>query len=245
MLYLVGLGLDLKDISVGALENVKKCSKIYLESYTNVFPYSITDLEKIIGKKLIIAKRKDVEENPDFIKEAKTKKVALLVSGDPLTATTHVDLLLRAKKAGVKVKIHHAPSILTAIAETGLQLYKFGKTGSIAAWTGNFRPESFYNLIKRNDEMKAHTLLLVDIGLPGHEGLYYIKSIAKIRYDNEMIEDREFIVCEKLGTDDQKITIGKLKPMLKKRFSEPVCIIIPSELHFVEKEFLDLIKKEN
>lgn len=37
MLYLIGLGLgDAKDITVKGLETLKKCKKVYLESYTSL-----------------------------------------------------------------------------------------------------------------------------------------------------------------------------------------------------------------
>jgi len=110
MLYLIGLGLDKNGISVEGLEIIKKCKKVYLESYTNVFPYTTKDLEKVIKKAVIKADRSTVEEKEPFIEEAKKQKIALLISGDPLTATTHIDILisigltLQAKKSLVGKK---------------------------------------------------------------------------------------------------------------------------------------------
>jgi diphthine synthase len=236
MLYLIGLGLDKKDISLKALEAVKKCDSVYLEVYTNVILSSQKDIEKVIRKKVIKADRKDVEEGKEILENAKKKNVALLVSGDPLSATTHIELILRAKKEKIKVKVVHAPSVFTAVAETGLQLYKFGKTASIARWQPNFHPESFYDIIKENLRVHAHTLVLIDIGLDVREALGYIDSIAKMR-DPEMLE-RKIIACEQLGTDKQKISYGKLDELLKKKYSLPACIIIPGGLHFMEIEFL-------
>ena len=40
MLYLIGLGLSWKDISLKALEIINKCDKIYLETYTSVSDFS-------------------------------------------------------------------------------------------------------------------------------------------------------------------------------------------------------------
>jgi len=48
-----------------------------------------------------------------------------------LTATTHISLIEEAKRCGVKYKIIYNASILDAVAETGLQLYKFGKVTSM------------------------------------------------------------------------------------------------------------------
>jgi len=242
MLYLIGLGLDKKDISVSALEVLKKSDKVYLENYTNVFPYSIRELEKVIKKKVIKANRGMVEEKAPFIEEAKTQKIALLVSGDPLAATTHVDIILRAKKEKVNIRIFHAPSILNAVAETGLQLYKFGKTASIAKWQiPSFKPESFYDIIKENGSVGAHTLLLLDIGLSVKEALSYIESVAKTK--DPKILGREFVVCEKVGTEKQKVSIGVISDLIEKKFSLPACLILPGRLHFIEKEMLDTWRK--
>lgn len=41
----------------------------------------------------------------DILLEAKNSEVALLVVGDPLGATTHTDMLLRAKQFGVKTQV--------------------------------------------------------------------------------------------------------------------------------------------
>jgi len=46
-------------------------------------------------------------------------------------ATTHSDLVLRARDFNVKVKIIHNTSVFNTIADTGLSLYNFGKVASI------------------------------------------------------------------------------------------------------------------
>ena len=149
MLYLIGLGLgNEKDITVNGLEAVKKCDVIYLENYTSKLQCDVSRLEKLYEKKIILAERCDVEgdeskgKNPIIedakakIKDKKTgkeraKKVALLVIGDPMGATTHVDMVLRCKDLGIKFKVIHNTSIMNAIGIVGLELYKYGKTTSI------------------------------------------------------------------------------------------------------------------
>jgi len=237
MLYLIGIGLDKKDISLRALEAIKKCKFVYLDVYTNVFHYRINDIEKIIGKKIIKASRQLIEESDEIIKDAKKQNVALLVSGDPLIATTHVDLMLRAEKEKIPVKIIHAPSIFTAISETGLQIYKFGKTASIPKWTSSFKPESFFEIIQANQKINAHTLVLIDIGMPVNEALSQLSEVSKKR----KAKLKEIIVCERIGTDEGKISIGKIENLMKRKFRLPACLIIPSELHFLEKEALEKI----
>lgn len=239
MLYLIGLGLDLKDISLKGMEAIKKCHKIYLEIYTTLLPYKKAALEKIIGKKVIIAMREDVEnKGKEFVKEAQKKNVALLVYGDPLAATTHISLLQEAKKLKVPVKVLHNSSIFNAISETGLHLYKFGKTASIPEWHKGYEPVSFFNVVKENLSINAHTLLLVDIGLSFEKALYELEKASRGMINN-------IIVCSRLGTDEQYIVYSTLKELLKNKkiqakVKEPFCFIVPASLHFTEAEFLEL-----
>ena len=114
-LYIIGIGLnDEKDITLKGLEAVKKCDFVYLESYTSKLQCSVSDLEKLYGKKIILADRELVEKNSDEILQ-KDKDVAFLVIGDPMCATTHVDLMIRAKEKNIEVKVIHNASIVSAI----------------------------------------------------------------------------------------------------------------------------------
>jgi diphthine synthase len=87
--------------------------------------------------------------------------VALLVGGDPFSATTHTDLVLRAKEKGLQVEIVHNASILNAVGCCGLQLYNFGETISIPYWTDVWQPDSFFDKIIKNYKNKLHTLCLL------------------------------------------------------------------------------------
>lgn len=162
-LYMIGIGLwDEKDITVKGLEAVKKCDKVFLESYTSKLGVSIDKLEKFYGKKIILANRELVEKNASQILElAKTSKVSLLVIGDVFGATTHTDLYLRAKEKNIDVKIINNASILNAVGIVGLELYKYGKTTSIPFHNANV--EAPYDALKMNKKNKLHTLVLLDI----------------------------------------------------------------------------------
>lgn len=48
--------------------------------------------------------------------------VAFLVVGDPFGATTHTDLVLRAKQKNIPTKVVHNASIMNAIGCCGLQV---------------------------------------------------------------------------------------------------------------------------
>lgn len=232
MLYLIGLGLNEKGISKEGLLALESCSKVYLETYTVNFPYAFEDLH--LGKKKIEAlERKDVESNL-LIKEAKSRNIGLLVYGSPLFATTHLTLINDANEQGIRTKVVYAASVFDAIAETGLQLYKFGKTASMPAWKKNFEPDSFIEIIKQNKGIKAHTLILVDIGLG------FKRAVEQLR---ESCKRKEFnlgkvVVCSQLGTTNQKIFYNSLDKINSIDINFPFCIIIPSELHFTEEETL-------
>ena len=66
------------------------------------------------------------------LRRAKEEKVAFLVSGDPLIAATHVDLRIRAEKQGIKTRVVHGASVISAvIGLSGLQNYKYGRSVTI------------------------------------------------------------------------------------------------------------------
>ena len=146
MLNLIGLGLNNeKSITLEGLETLKQSDKIYLETYTSKWYGSLENLEEMIGKKIIQLKRLGLEENSEkILEEAKTQKISLLVIGDPLVATTHITLLLEAKKKGIKTRVIHNASIYSSVGETGLHLYKFGATVTLPfpEKTNNQLPES-------------------------------------------------------------------------------------------------------
>jgi len=77
------------------------------------------------------------------------------------SATTHTDLVLRARSQNIEVKTIHNASIMNAIGCCGLQLYNYGQTVSIVFFTETWRPDSFYPKIKANRDIGLHTLCLL------------------------------------------------------------------------------------
>lgn len=76
-------------------------------------------------------------------------------------ATTHSDLVVRAKDLGLEVKVIHNASVMNAVGVCGLQLYRYGETVSIPFFTETWRPDSFYEKIQRNRQLGLHTLCLL------------------------------------------------------------------------------------
>ncbi|KAH6635019.1 tetrapyrrole methylase [Chaetomium sp. MPI-SDFR-AT-0129] len=165
MLYLVGLGLsDETDITVKGLEVVKKASRVYLEAYTSILLVDKSVLETYYGRPVIVADREMVESDSDAIlHDAQNVDVAFLVVGDPFGATTHTDIVLRARELQIPVRTVPNASIMSGIGAAGLQLYNFGQTVSMVFFTDNWRPASFYDRIKENRDIGLHTLVLLDI----------------------------------------------------------------------------------
>lgn len=237
MLYLIGLGLwDENDISLRAIEALKKCQDVYMETYTNKWLGDIERLEKLISKKIKHLKRLQVES--DMLTDiAKETDVALLVPGDPLVATTHVQLMIDAKQKGVDVKVVHSSSIYTAVAETGLQLYKFGRATTLAFIEKSFKPSSPYEMIMENRKAGLHTLVLLDV----KEDNRYMTIADGIEVLAQLGMDLDFkiVACCQLG-GHQRIRYGAMQELTKDpSLSEtPAAIIIPGRLHFKEEEAL-------
>lgn len=235
MLYIIGLGLNEDGISKYGLEIVKRCKRIYLEDYTVDFPYSKGRLEEVIEKKIIPADREFIE-GFEIVDEAKRLDVALLIYGSPFTATTHISLIQEAKKCGIRYKVIYNASIFDAIGETGLQIYKFGKIASIPKWEKNFNPSSFMEIVRENQSIEAHSLMLIDIGLNFQDALNQLKEAAQ----QYKINLKKIIVCQALGTKDKKILYKDIRELEEcEEIKKPYCIIIPSKLHFIEKEVLE------
>ncbi|SNX83996.1 probable DPH5 - diphthamide methyltransferase [Melanopsichium pennsylvanicum] len=169
VLFVIGLGLaDEHDITLKGFEAVKSSERIYLESYTSILmvPGFKERLEKLYQKPVILAHRETVELEADSILQgAATANVAFLVVGDPLSATTHTDLILRAKQSSpsIPVKIIHNASIMTAIGSSGLAGYNFGQTVSVPFWSEDWKPDSWLERIGENLRIGLHTLALSDI----------------------------------------------------------------------------------
>lgn len=245
-LYFIGIGLnDEKDITVKGLEAVKKCKYVYLESYTSILHVSLQKLEEFYGKKITLADRAMVEKHAnDIIVDAKESDVAFLVIGDIFGATTHIDMVLRARKEGIKCEFIHNASIMNAIGVVGLELYKFGKTTSIPFPEKGFKPETYYDVIKMNKEMGLHTLVLLDLRpveqrfVTVNLGIQYLLEISASRGDSVFDENTMVVGCARIGGDFH-IKYGKAKDLLTHDFGKPLhCIIIPGKLHFIEEEAL-------
>ena len=251
-LYFIGLGLyDEKDVSLRGLETIKKCDVVYLEDYTSMLSCDVKKLEKLYGKKIILSSREQVENKAEdtILKDALEKNVAFLVIGDPMSATTHIDLRLRAEKACIECIVVHNASVFSSVGVTGLQLYKFGRTTSIPFQEENWHPETPYDVIKENRKSGLHTLILLDLKpnekkfMTINQAIEYLLNIERKRREKVFYKSLFCVGCARLGSLKPYIKVGDAEQLLKENFGKPMhCLIVPGKLHFAEEEALELFK---
>ena len=243
MISLVGLGVAY-DITEQGMEALRECDAAFCEVHTMPVPREYVEkLETEGGKKIEIIGREEVEGN-FLIERAKEGDVCLLCGGDPLAATTHISLLVDARKAGVGAKVVHNSSVFSAAAgKSGLQPYKFGKTVTVSFWRENYRPTSPLLLIEKNLEAGMHTLVLMD--LDKELGLMDAKLGLELLGKMEEKEGRKvlpekLVVLSRVGYPDEKISWGNAGELPERELGKaPFCIVAPAGLHEVEKEYLE------
>lgn len=239
-LYLIGIGIEPKDLSLKALEALKLCEEVFLETYTSPFAFdAVQSLEKIIDKKIKILQRPELEENShQIIDLAKNKNIAVLIPGDPLAATTHFQIVLEALNSKIKCEVIHAQSIFTLVARTGLQLYKFGKACSIP----NFYSETPYFVLEQNLSIAAHTLFLIDLNLSLAQAIDLLLKLEEKFKKNIFTSSTLCLACSCLGRDKEKIVYGESEKIKNLNLEKPLSLIVPSDLHFLEAEALERFK---
>jgi diphthine synthase len=248
-LVFIGLGLhDENDITLKGLDEAKRCDVLFTESYTSKLKEgAIQELEKKIGKEMIALGRSEVESGEIILHEAREKAVGFLVPGDAMSATTHIDLRLRAQKEGIKTKVVCGVSIVTAATGLlGLQSYKFGRTTTLPFKQKGYFPSSPYDAIKRNREMGLHTLVLLDLKESGEtmsvaEALDYL--MEKERSDKGMVLSNNDLVCAlgDVSSDEPEVVCDSIMNLVKREMRSKIfCLVIPGDLHFMEEEALKI-----
>ena len=256
-LSLVGLGIsDEKGVSLSGLEELRSCEKLFAECYTNLLPEgTLKRLQGLVGKKIQLLSREAVEGEKTLLEAASSCKTALVVPGDPMIATTHISLVLAAKKRGIAVRIFHAASILSAaIGESGLQAYKFGKTVTLAYWRENYRPMAAYDVIAENLSRGLHTLLLLDIDeklgpMKPSDAAKLLLEMEKKGKKGILLPETKIVLLQGVGRDDElkkycglgelpgsPTSASHLQPASQK--SSPAVLIVLGKLHFLESEYL-------
>jgi len=246
MLFFIGLGLlGAKGIPLIGLDVAKKAEKVYLDVYTSpITQDEIISLKGLIGKEIVIVGRDFIEDGREIINQARQKNVVLITSGDPMVATTHMDLRLRAEKYGIKTHVIHNSSILCALpGETGLHAYNFGRT--VTLMRGLTSSSTVYEVIHENLTRSLHTIILLEYDhstgffLKPNEALNSLLNMEK-DFKQGIIDDETFvIIASRIGSDSQILSGGKIRSLIDKDYGEPPhAIIVPGKLHFTEIDAL-------
>ena len=254
-LFLVGLGLcDESDMGMRAIEVLCTCRTVFAESYTNLMREgTLRRLGERVGRKIVLLGREEVEEEKKILDACADGPTALLVPGDPMTATTHSSLAAAARKRHIPAHSLHAASIFTAApGAAGLQIYKMGKTATITYWRKNYEPASFVDIVAENQARGAHTLCLLDIDQkmgPMAPSLAF-ELIEKAQAKNGLAvlsKSTPLFVLWHVGWPDQKVWAGKrveyqYTVSSKDEPAGPAVILIPGKMHFTEEEAFNLFR---
>ncbi len=247
-LVFVGLGLhDEKSISLRGLEEAKTANAVFIEFYTSLMPdFSFPSLEALIGRKIKLVSRSNLEEENGkiLLDAAESGKTVFLVPGDPFIATTHVTLRIEAEKRGIKTRVIHGVSIMSAIVSlSGLHNYKFGKTVTIP-FPENFS-ETPYNVITQNKKLGLHTLCLLDIKIDEkrflhiNEGLRLLFEVEKKRKEQIITSNTFAVGIARAGSNSPVLKADFVDRLMPYDFGEPPhSLIVTGDLHFMEADAL-------
>ncbi len=249
-LVFVGLGLfDEKSISLRGVEEMRKANAVFAELYTSIMPgLSIQRLEGIAGKEIRTVFRRTLEEEngKPLLQEAKKGKVAFLVPGDPFIATTHVDLRIRAEKQGIKTRVIHGASVVSAVVGlSGLQNYKYGRSVTIPFPERGFLSETPYKVILENRAMGLHSLCYLDIKAEEQkymtikEGLRSLLDMEKQKKAHLIKLNTLVLGVARAGSDTPTVKAGYVGDVMEHDFGDPPhALVFPARLHFMEAEAL-------
>ena len=249
-LVFVGMGLyDEKDISLRGVEELKIVDKVFVELYTShMTGLSIANLERLCGKSVTVVSRREVEEEEGkrIIEASRDGRVAFLVPGEPMVATTHVALRIKAEKEGIKTRIIHSSSIISAaISLSGLQSYKFGRNVTIPFPEERVFSEVPYQVVAQNRSLGLHTLCLLDVlvekgrFMTVSEGLTYLLELERIKKGAVLNEDTLAVGIARAGSPNPEVHADSIEKLRRWDFGPPPhSIVIPGNLHFMEAEAL-------
>ena len=252
MLLFIGLGLyDERDISVKGLQTVRAADVVYAEFYTSRLMGATEEkLECLYGKKIRLLSRAEVEVDPAWLEEARKKDVAFLVGGDAMVSTTHLDLRLRAEELGIKTKVIHSSSIVTAVSGLcGLQNYRFGRSTTIPfpflARGKQIIPETPYQVLKENLARNLHTMLFLDIQderyMTVNEGAELLLEMQAAAGE-KILDDCLGIGIARAGAEDAVVKADLLSNLRNYDFGGPLHIlVVPAKLHFMEAKALVIL----
>lgn len=253
MLTFIGLGLyDAQSVTVAGRDALGEADAVYAEFYTSrLMGTSIEALAKEHGTEITVMDRNDVEGKPEeLLRTAETNDVAFLTAGDPMTATTHVDLRLRATDRDIETRIIHGVTAETAAYSLcGLQNYRFGRSTTLPfpwAHGGENVPESVRSVIETNQREGSHTLVYLDIkvddpyhGDRGGDDEPFMRASRAAELLAGPYPDLLGVVIARAGSEEPLVQADRIADLATMDFGDPLhLLVIPGEVHDIEREAL-------
>ena len=255
-LWLIGIGPgDLGHMTERAKSIAKGCSKRYLEGYTAVLPKdqeALLEAEVGTWERLM---RPSVEDPGSLLDEARRDPVALMVVGDPMQATTHIDLESRCMEEGVSFEVVPGMSATSlAVSLSGLQSYKFGRQVTLPYPYGDYLATSPLEMIGSNRNNGLHTLVLLDLDPTGmgfdlptpmspQQAVTILERMSERSQEGEGVDgfsenvrEWEGILLSDGGTSRQRVCSGSLDDLSAIEGGNVHTLVIPSNMSDNEKD---------
>src|SRR4030042_613450 len=216
-LTLVSVGLSSHlDLSLRAIEAAKSAHHVYAEEFTMRLDTTVETLEATIGRPVTPLPRGGMEEDASR-------------------------LLEDAARRSIPVKVVHGSSVFTAIAESGLSLYKFGRTVTVPM-PEKGPVDTVLRTLKENAEDGLHTLLLLDLDVPAGRYLTVPEAITRLEKTGEFPLDTLVVADARLGSDSQIIRADAALHLRDADYGgPPYALVVPGQLHFLEEEALQVM----
>lgn len=252
MLTFVGLGLyDERSMTVEARETLASADRVFAETYTSrLVGAQLSDVADACGVEIEARDRAGVEQEPEPILQAAADgDVVFCTPGDPMIATTHTDLRLRAAARGIDTRIVHGVTASAAIASlVGLQNYRFGPSVTLPfpfAHGGDDVPASVTERIRDTRERGLHTLVFLDIKTAGSspagpDGDRFMRvgeaaELLLSAFDPGLVG----VGVARVGSPDPVVRADRLASLVETEFGPPLhALVIPGELHPIERDAL-------
>jgi len=244
LLRLVGLGLVPDHLTQGALKALRSSDLVYMDYYTSLScSWSPSLLSQITGKRVEPADRELLERGyRKILNEAAGRVVSLACIGDPMISTTHVSLVIEAKRAGIEAYVIPGVSVhCYLVSKSMLSSYKFGRSVTIAFKKGEKVDPTPYQVIRENRRLGLHTVIYLDLSegnpMDAKEAVRLLLEMEAEIGEGVVKPNDEILVGARLGCEDEKVEWIDIRSIGSSALPPPPHIIIfPGRLNFVEVE---------
>ncbi|MDP2666136.1 MAG: diphthine synthase [Candidatus Diapherotrites archaeon] len=245
MFSLIGLGLNPRQLTLEALHAIQASDSAWVEGYTSMYAEgNLEGLEGIVHRKLSPIGRSDIEEGmKGFLSRAQQNHIALLVYGNPLTATTHISLIQECVRQRIPYQVIPGVSVFDYRGVCGLDEYKFGRTTTFVFPEEGHEPLSPFDIIVKNKSMGLHTHCLFDLHPEKQRMMRVDEAISFILKAGEA---RRVVVHEwvgvglgGMGSPNPEIRAARLGELQKQNWEKfPQSLIVCGDMNAHERDAL-------